>query len=359
VGPGTITIQGKLNTALLTVGSHTVDVIINTGSGGNGVDKLTAPQFMFNVDANSQVSSGTVSSGSNTSTSTAAPGGGTITIHFDNVSTGGQVSIEEKSAASLDSGTPSIFNVVGSTAASFSVGTGTALTAGTIYEIDLSAIAHSGFIDVTIPYDPSLLPVGMSESNVKFYHYTGTAWEDVTVSVDTTAKTVTGRLTSLSPVVAGYSLSTSTSTSTTTTSIGGGGGGPSVILNPSLPSDYFNTNPLAKLQIQNSAFKDLTGSTVLSAKPGQQVSINASFKNYQQTPQDYAMIIQVVDQNGFTTDIGWVTGTVNAGEIADSARSWTPETAGNYTIKIFVWDNVSTNPVPLSEITTKYFSASE
>ena len=239
------------------------------------------------------------------------------------------------------------------------MGSSTALTAGTIYDIDVSSIAHTGFMYVTIKYDPNLLPVGMSENDVKFFHWTGSAWEDVTFSVDTTANTVTGKLTTLSPVVAGYLSSSSSSSTTTTTSVGGGGGGGSVILNPSFPADYFNTNPLAKLQIQDSSFKNLDGSTAFGAHVGQQVSINASFKNYQQTPQDYAMIIQVVDQNGFTTDIGWVTGTVDAGKTADSARSWTPETAGNYTIKIFVWDNVSTSPVPLSEITTKYFSASE
>lgn len=359
VGPGTITIQGKLNTALLSAGSHTIDVIINTGSGGNGVDKLTAPQFVFNVDANSQVTTGSISTGTNSTTSTAVPGGKTITVQFDSVSGGGQIAIEQKTASSLKNETSSIFNVVGSSAASFTVGGSTALTAGTVYEIDVSAITHTGFILVTIPYDPNLLPAGMSESNVKFYHWTGTAWEDVTVSVNTTAKTVTGKLTTLSPVVAGYSSSTSTSTTTTTSVGGGGSGGGSVILNPSFPTNYFETNPLAKIQIQDSSFKSLDGSTVIGSKAGQQVSISASFKNYQQTPQNYAIIIQVVDQNGFTTDIGWVTGTVDAGKTADSARSWTPETAGNYAIKIFVWDNVSSSPVPLSETTTKYFSASQ
>lgn len=360
-GPATITISTKLNTGLLSVGNHTLNVAVGSSAGGTANRYLVAPQLAFAVDANSQITTASVSSGANVQTTIAAPGGGgAITVHFDNATSSGSIAIEQKTAASLDNQTSSIFNVIGASAASFTVGGSTALTAGTIYEIDTSAITHTGFILVTIPYDPNTLPAGMTESNVKFYHWTGSAWEDVTVSVDTSAKTVTGKLTTLSPVVAGYTQSSSTSTSTTTTSVGGGGGGGgSVILNPSLPSDYFSTNPLAKLQIQNSSFKDLTGSTVLSAKPGQQVSINASFKNYQQTPQDYAMIIQVVDQNGFTTDIGWVTGTVNAGEIADSARSWTPETAGNYTIKIFVWDNVSTNPVPLSEITTKYFSASE
>jgi hypothetical protein len=359
VGPGTITIQANLNTALLSVGPHTIDVIIDTGSGGNGVDKLTAPQLSFNVDANSQVTSASITSGSNTSTSTAAPGGGTITIEFDNVSTGGQVAIEEKSASSLDADTPSIFDVVGSFSAAFTVGSSTANTAGTIYEIDVSAIAHTGFIYVTIPYDPNVLPSGVSESDVKFYHWTGTAWEDVTISVDTSANTVTGRLITLSPVVAGYTTSATPSTSTTTTTSGGGGsGGPgSVIINQVLPSSYFDSNPLAKLQIKDSTFKTLGGALVFGGKVGQQVNIAATFHNYQDVAQNYAMIVQVIDKDGFTTDLGWVTGTVDAGKDVDGSRSWTIGAAGDYTVKIYVWNGVSGAPIPLSEVTAKSFSA--
>ncbi|WP_144239659.1 hypothetical protein [Nitrososphaera viennensis] len=299
-----------------------------------------------------------VTSGTNVQTSTSAPGGGTITIKFDNAQSSGQIAIEEKSAASLDNQTSSIFDVVGTFSAAFTVNGGTANTAGTIYEIDISAIGHTGFIDVTIPYDPNLLPLGTSENNVKFYHWTGTAWEDVTISVDTTANTVTGRLTSLSPVVAGYPSSASTNTSTTTTFGGGGGGGSAtnVIINQSFPADYFNTHPLQKLQMQDSSFKTLAGNTIFGAKPGQQVNVSATFHNYQQVSQDYAIIVQILDQNGFTTDLGWVTGTADAGANIDGSRSWTVGAAGEYTVKIYVWNGVSNSPTPLSEITTKSFS---
>lgn len=47
VGPGKILIEGKLNTALMSAGTHTLDVLIHTGAGGNGVDKLVAPQLVF------------------------------------------------------------------------------------------------------------------------------------------------------------------------------------------------------------------------------------------------------------------------------------------------------------------------
>lgn len=49
VGPATITIEGKLNTTDMSLGSHTLDVLVHTGSGGNGVDKIVPPQLVFTV----------------------------------------------------------------------------------------------------------------------------------------------------------------------------------------------------------------------------------------------------------------------------------------------------------------------
>jgi hypothetical protein len=49
MGPGLITIAGKLNTAAMSTGDHTLDVLVHTGSGGDGVDKIVAPQLEFNL----------------------------------------------------------------------------------------------------------------------------------------------------------------------------------------------------------------------------------------------------------------------------------------------------------------------
>lgn len=49
VGPATITIEGKLNTTAMSIGSHTLDVLVHTGSGGNGVDKIVPPRLVFTV----------------------------------------------------------------------------------------------------------------------------------------------------------------------------------------------------------------------------------------------------------------------------------------------------------------------
>jgi len=49
---------------------------------------------------------------------------------------------------------------------------------------------------VTLPYDPTQVSKPQS---LKLFHYEDGAWVDCTVSVDTVAHTITGRVNSLSP----------------------------------------------------------------------------------------------------------------------------------------------------------------
>lgn len=361
LGPTTINISGKINTALLPPGTHTIDVFIDTSSGGNNVDTIVANQLIFTVNQSATVVQETVSAGTNVSLPPITVPGVTapITVTISNVQTGGTIVVEEKPAATLLAETPGIFAAVG-TSSTLTIGTSTGNTVGAILDIDISAITlgSGATIDVTIPYDPTLLPPGFNEANVKFFHWNGAAWQDVTLSVDTAANTVTGRLTSLSPVVAGY---TSVAPQPGGNVPGGGGaatsgGGTGVDLTPTYPDSYFVNNPLAKVQLQSTAFKGQNGQNILAARTGAQLSIDTSFKNYQQSSQAYAIIIQVIDSSGFTADVGWVTGTLASGETAVASRSWVAADPDNYTVRIFVWDGISQVPTALSIVTDKPLS---
>ncbi|MGI0006313.1 MAG: hypothetical protein ACREAI_07850, partial [Nitrososphaera sp.] len=136
--------------------------------------------------------------------------------------------------------------------------------------------------------------------------------------------------------------------------IEGGGSSTSTNLSGTFPATYFIANPLAKVQLQSSNFSSANGLGVSQARPGEQITIATSFKNYQQSEQSYAMIIQIVDSEGFTADLGWVTGNLTSGQTANSTRSWTAE-QGSHTVEMFVWDDVDQAPTPLSVVTTKTF----
>jgi hypothetical protein len=94
-------------------------------------------------------------------------------------------------------------------------------SAGKLFNIAGSGASFTGPVTVTIPYDQILLDEKSSaspQSNVKLLHYTGTAWEDVTTSVNPSTHTVTGQITSLSPVIAAI-VSSPTSTSTPSSTV--------------------------------------------------------------------------------------------------------------------------------------------
>jgi len=78
-----------------------------------------------------------------------------------------------------------------------------------------------------------------------------------------------------------------------------------------------------------------------------QVMIMADLSNGQDRDQKFAYIIQIRDENGVVTSLSWITGSLTPGQTFSPALSWTPISAGTYTIQIFVWESVN-NPDALS-----------
>jgi len=351
LGPGSITITGKIRTANLAAATHTLDVLINTGAGGSN-NNLAAPQLSFTVNANSNVVSVTVSVPASTPVNITIPStGAQVSISFGGGATG-SVAVEKKTLSAINTQIPAAFTSVGSSTATFTVAGSAATTVGDVFEFDLSAASVSGSVTVTLPYNPSLVPSGQSPT---LFRWTGTAWEQAT-NVSVTSNTITGTFSGLSPVVAGAF------TPAPAPSGGGGGGGgrgPVILLPPVTeptvtiyPPSYFETNPLAKFQVSSSALLNMGGVSINQTSVGQQLSIAGTFSNHQQVSQEYAFIVQVIDENNVVTAISWQTGTLASGGTTDVSTSWTPEAGGNYTVKIFVWDGIST-PMPLSQVTEK------
>jgi hypothetical protein len=69
--------------------------------------------------------------------------------------------------------------------------------------MQLFEVAYSGDFDgpleLAFNYDPSLLPEGFDEDNLRIYHWTGTEWENLGGVVDTANNTITVTTNSLSP----------------------------------------------------------------------------------------------------------------------------------------------------------------
>ncbi len=185
-------------------------------------------------------------------------------------------------------------------------------SAGNIFDIDLS-INFEGMAEVTIPYDESaVISISGSESDVRFLHYDEEKgiWEDNTVSANALANTVTGRLDSLSPVLA------------------------AVIINQDVES-------IDQLVVSDPSF-------VISEVTGE-ITLSVNLSNKQQTGQNYVIIAQVLDQNNMVQHIEWQERSIAGAREEDISISWVQTEEGSYVVEVFIWTETE-NPSLLSQV---------
>jgi hypothetical protein len=206
----------------------------------------------------------------------------------------------------------------------------TCLTAGTIFDIDASAVNFAGTASVTIPYDEKAVFSSGPESNIRFLHYNSElhVWEDDTVSIDTAANTVTGVVSSFSPVVA------------------------AVVDDGTFGPRYAEMNPTKRISVQGVSAPGSGGTELLEALQGEQMTLSAAIKNMQRASQDYVFIVQVTDKDGVAVDISVQAGSLESGKSTELAKSWIAKDAGSYRIDIFVWDRVDSPDVLADKFTT-------
>ncbi len=69
---------------------------------------------------------------------------------------------------------------------------------GASYDITTTA-TFTGMVTVCITYDPATMSSPANEQNLKLFHYSGGAWQDITISVNTISHAICGVTSSLSP----------------------------------------------------------------------------------------------------------------------------------------------------------------
>ena len=282
--------------------------------------------------------SGTPSSSAATSIQTGQDVSSTtnkVSISFENVVTAGSVNVEERQVSAADN----MFTSVESGHGRFiSVDSSSFNTAGSIFEIKLSTgLQFQGTVDVTIPYSESLAgtaPVAGSsspEENVRFMHFDGSSWQDLTIGVDTVANTVTGRMSSFSPVVA------------------------AVVEDGTFGREYYLEHPMQRLAPVSGSglsFTDSQGSPLSTIPQNQDVNVLATIQNQQRVSQDYIYIVEVFDSDGIVVDIDMVAGSIISAQTATIKEgSLRAGDDGTYTVKVFLL-TPGENPQLLSDVLT-------
>jgi len=80
--------------------------------------------------------------------------------------------------------------------------------------------------------------------------------------------------------------------------------------------------------------------------------LQAEVCNNDAVTHTFTYIVQIKDANGVVVSINWIQGnSLAAGSCVTPGISWTPDSAGEYTIEVFVWESLS-NAVALSPVST-------
>jgi hypothetical protein len=297
-------------------------IVRSSGGGGGGSSSSSTGSSVTSFVAQ-------LAAGSNIKIDLSVPPTSVIKIEFEKVLTPGNLVVEQKSPASLNNILSEAEQEKGKVVLEDDL---VFTTAGTIFDIKpVTGVTYEGAIYVTIPYNKNLLE-GSSASNMRFLHYDGKVWEDTTIEIDETAGTVTGRILSLSPVVA------------------------AVVNDGTFAAVYFEQNPLSKI----ASIEQSSGTIVIDAKSeiillnaegskitngvisaGSEITVVNSIKNLQRAPQSYTYILEVLDSDGVAIDLIIArTGVLERAQSSTINVEWTAsEMDGEYSFKVFVVDD--------------------
>ncbi|GEM_PF-4824044 len=80
---------------------------------------------------------------------------------------------------------------------------------------------------------------------------------------------------------------------------------------------------------------------------GRELIVQSELKNMVSQDMRFTYIVQVTNEDGIVVSLSSVEGSLASNESIQAALTWTPESAGTYEIKAFVWSNFASAP-PLS-----------
>jgi len=114
------------------------------------------------------------------------------------------------------------------------------------------------------------------------------------------------------------------------------GSNPSISYNPTVVL----TVDAHLLSMTNPRLLDNFGNPVSVVGVGDQVQIAADFSNNSGSTQNFAYSVEVVNSAGTTVSLAWIQGAVIDGQFFTPSLSWIPDTPGEYTANIRLWEAI-------------------
>ena len=92
-----------------------------------------------------------------------------------------------------------------------------------------------------------------------------------------------------------------------------------------------------------------SGQKISNFHVGTQIGVQSMLTNHGSSNQKFTYVVQVLDNNGGTDKIDFFSFSILPNQSWNASQVWTPQTTGQYTIQIFVWDSLS-SAIPLTDV---------
>ena len=95
-----------------------------------------------------------------------------------------------------------------------------------------------------------------------------------------------------------------------------------------------------------------SGQKISNFHVGTQIGVQSMLTNHGSSNQKFTYVVQVLDNNGGTDKIDFFSFSILPNQSWNASQVWTPQTTGQYTIQVFVWDSL-TSAIPLTDTLSK------
>jgi hypothetical protein len=94
---------------------------------------------------------------------------------------------------------------------------------------------------------------------------------------------------------------------------------------------------------------NISGQKISDFHIDQQIGIESNLTNNGKTGQGFTYLVQVLDSNGRTNFLEGFSASMLPNQSFTASQVWIPKEAGQYTVKVFVWDSLA-SAVPLTNV---------
>ena len=113
-----------------------------------------------------------------------------------------------------------------------------------------------------------------------------------------------------------------------------------LIFSLNFPS-IFTISDLERVTISDSSLKNNFSSPIVdNININQQIQISTDIKNNQEKSQDFVYLVQIKNNQGAVVSLGWISGQLAPEHTLNPSLSWIPNEVGEFTVEIFVWENL-------------------